>query len=229
MGKSGESGGASFDAKPSQYPRTLYDDPVKKDWKPELRMDLYGVVASDIHGRSRDRLELEDPDQLPQTRFGLLRERCRNERRVEQLVNSPAAAVFWDAVVDEDARCTEDEELALRLFIVRDEDGKVAVDDHVKWPKHETYAEVARQLHFIDPVRFKNKEGGVPSREVTKGLVLDGFARKHLSMLQKYDAKPWTYDEVWEQAEYYFGEPWKKTSHGPKAGWKTKERHRTKK
>jgi hypothetical protein len=212
MRKSGEFGDASFNPVPSQYPRKLYDDQSKKDWKPELRMDLYGLVVADIHGQTRERFEVDNGD-LPKTILGLLLERARNERRLEKLLSSPEAAVFWDAVVDADAECTEDEELALSQFIFRDADGKVAVDDHVRWPKHSSYAEVARQLHFIDPVKFKNRDGGVPSREVTKGLVLRCFAKKHQSMLKKYGAKVPTYDEVWKQAEYYFGDPWKQTQH----------------
>ena len=228
MQKSGKSGDVGFNPVPTQYPRKLYDDPSAKDWKPELRMDLYGVVVANIHGQTRERFEVDNGD-LPKTTRELIRERICNDQRLEKMLASPEAVVFWDAVVDADADCTEEEELALRLFIIRGEDGKVTLDDRAKWPKHASYAEVARQLHFIDPVRFKNEEGGVPSREVTKGFVLRGFAKKHVSMLTKCAAKVPTFEEARKQAEYYFGEPWKKTSHGPKSGWKTKKkRHQAK-
>lgn len=213
MAKHGESSDACFNPVPSQYPRKLYDDQSKKDWKPELRMDLYGTLVSDVHGATRKRSEVDNGD-VPKTAFGLLIERVRNEHRVEKLLQSPQAGLIWDAVMDEDAGCTEDEELALRLFIVTDGNGKVVIDENrSRWPKHQPYAEVARQLYFIDPVKFRARSGDVPSREVTKTLILDGFAKKHLAFLLKYDAETWTYKQVRENAMYFLGEPWKRVPH----------------
>lgn len=53
--------------KSSRDHRERYDDPVAKDWKPELRMDLHGLTCADIRGNTGEREVIEDPHSLPLT------------------------------------------------------------------------------------------------------------------------------------------------------------------
>jgi len=208
----------------NQYPRKVYDDPVHKDYRPELQMDSYGVYVGDIHGRTVHRLDTEDPNLLPQSKRDIicdhLREVRAQEARSQTLQEAiPSAAehilevylafIDWDAVMLDGGGCSDDELLAVTVFFQPMANGQLerGIDG---WPIHGSYCFVGATLHQYFPNRFfsttKNGKRIALHQERAKKLVLDGLSKQVSAYIERHVPRTWSLKEIRDTLERQFGD-----------------------
>src|SRR5437867_3732839 len=111
-------------------------------------------LVCNVHGITSS-LSCFDPDELPRTRFGLLRQRVEQERTTckERPYADPVGS-SWDGVVGCTDGCSEKDLAVLTRWIIRDAERCVVVNGETNWPAVISYPELGRKLHEADPVTF---------------------------------------------------------------------------
>lgn len=209
-------------------PEKVYDDPVRKDYKPEIRMDLHGKVVADLFGRTVYRSDADDPSEVPSaSKWDRVRERVREEcvqeateQKLQEAIPSAAkstlevylAFIDWEAAMLEDGGCTDDESFAVGAFLLPTPEGKLerAVDG---WPIHGSYHYVRNALHAWCPTRFRNGNGAAMYAETAKGRVLNGLSKKLWAYVEHRVPGTWTRDEIKAQLERKFGDDTHRVPH----------------
>jgi len=201
-------------------PEKVYDDPVRKDYRPELQIERKGLYVADLHGQTVHRLDTEDPNLLPRSSQDLewdrIREICAQEYRSKRLQEAiPSAAehilevylafIDWEEGMLEDGGCTDDEQFAIAAHLLPTADGRLERGDD-GWPIHGSYCFVAKSLHEWCPARFRNKKGNAMGQETAKKLVLNGLSKKLSAYVERRVPGTWPQSEIRKQLERKFGD-----------------------
>lgn len=208
-------------------PEKVYDDRVRKDYKPEIRMDRYGLYVADLFGRTVYRPDTEDPNDIHGSKWDRVRERAREEReqeargqRLQEAIPSATrstlevylAFIDWEAAMLEDGGCTDDEQFAVAAFLLPTPDGRLdRADDG--WPIHGSYNYVAKALHAWCPTQFRNGNGEAMGRQTAKDRVLNGLSKKLTAFIERNVPNTWTFGDVRSLLEENFGDDTHRVSH----------------
>jgi hypothetical protein len=107
---------------------------------------------------------------------------------------------------------SEQDQLMLILFVCRNEDGTVATAPD-GWLLSIGYRPLAKELFFVDPIRWCNGRGKAKYPETVKVPVLRAFSTKAYEYWETRSPGTWSLDQIYKMAEYFFGDPSHRVSH----------------
>lgn len=156
----------------SQRDRSGYDDRVAKDWKPEQRMDLHGLICADIRANTVEREEVDDPDRVPLTDEEW-------KQYLQELVRGRLPRNYWRHVAKAGGCQSKKHAVAVKIWMCCDRDGIPSFNGNDvpigrKWEK---VAELMNRLAAEDPEMYGPPEAKVWSRPRMQQFVYEGLAR----------------------------------------------------